>query len=148
MWYCLIGVNIHIKCNSAMPLFCIYQHEIYTHTSLLTCALFISSQTWKKATTNKTYCPSTAVWMYGSVIHLCHGTTTNNKKGMNYSHNNRGYNHVRMPAKHPERKPACCTFFSCEFLLEAKTGGSKQISCGQWMELIVKGMTELFLGKV
>lgn len=65
-----------------MLLFCIYQHEEFIHIqSLLQCSFIYNNPKLKKVQQLKTYCPSTAVWIYRGVIHLCHGTTTNNKKG-------------------------------------------------------------------
>ena len=65
-----------------MLLFCIYQHEESIHIQrLLKCSFIYDNPKLKKRLQQlKTSCPSTAVWMYGGVTHLCHGTTTNNKK--------------------------------------------------------------------
>ena len=65
-----------------MLLFCIYQHEEFIHIQrLLKCSFIYDNPKLKKRLQQlKTSCPSTAVWMYGGVTHLCHGTTTNNKK--------------------------------------------------------------------
>lgn len=147
MWQLLTKVNIHIPCNSAIQLFCIYLREEFTHThihSVLKCSFHHTNSKLEEKTTCKNWKQAVHQLLSGCMV--CGiGILWNNAqqyKGMNYGFTQQHVGDCQMYCakwKPRHKTNMLYDFFHMNFYNRQNYSGSKQNNDGHKLDLAAKG---------